>query len=395
MVYLLKNSFWLNLNTIISSAFSLVLSILFAQYVSKEIYGNYQFLISFASVIGTLTLTGMNAAVTQAVARGYDGILKRSVFIQLKYGVIPLVVGLAASLYYLLNENTSLSYSLIAIAILIPIGSAFNTWSAFLSGKKEFSATFSLGQISSVFYHSMMFACIIIFPQTTALVIVNYLSSTIINILIYLRVNNKYVSNNLEEESSIDYGKKLSLSSILPLISLHIDNILVFHLLGASDLAIYAFASNIPEKFISLIRPISTVAMPKMSVANHDDFRSQIGNKISRLLIFSLGFAIIYILLAPFVYKFLFPEYIESAPYSQVYVLAAAISATTSFVVSFMFASKSTKIYTYNIANPLFNISIMIAGAYFFSIWGLIVSRIIGNGFSLALSYGLERKATT
>jgi short subunit fatty acids transporter len=50
MVYLLKGGFWLNLNNVISSGLSFVLSILFAKYVSKEAYGSYQFLISFASI---------------------------------------------------------------------------------------------------------------------------------------------------------------------------------------------------------------------------------------------------------------------------------------------------------------------------------------------------------
>jgi O-antigen/teichoic acid export membrane protein len=276
----------------------------------------------------------------------------------------------------------------------MPLTSAFNTWAAFLSGKKDFYKTFTLSQASNLFYYSIMFVCIFIFPQTVTLVFANFLASAITNFLIYLRVSKKYVSNNLEDEGSIEYGKKLSVSSILPLISIHIDNILVFHLLGASNLAIYAFASNIPEKFISLIRPISTVALPKMSVKNPDNFRKELGSKISKLLLFSFLFSLIYILLAPFVYKILFPNYTDSILYSQVYVIAAAISTTTSLAVSFMFASRSNKIYTYNIINPIFNIAAMITGTYFFGIWGLIASRVMGNFFSLSLSYGLERKST-
>lgn len=394
MVYLAKNSLWLNLNTIISSAFALTLSIIFARYLNKEVYGNYQFLISLASIIGTLTLTGMNATVIQSVARGYDGILKKSVWVQIKYALVPFCIGMTASIYYFINNNTTLSYSLVAISILMPLTSAFNTWSAFLSGKKDFYKTFVFSQVSNLFYYLIMFTCIFIFPQTVTLVFANFIASALANFLIYLRVSKKYVSNNLEDTGSIEYGKKLSVSSILPLISIHIDNILVFHLLGASNLAVYAFASNIPEKFISLIRPISTVALPKMSVKNHEDFRKELGSKIFKFLLFSFMFSLIYIILAPFVYKILFPTYTDSILYSQVYVLAAAISTTTSLAVSFMFASRSKKIYTYNIINPIFNIAAMIIGAFLFGIWGVIASRIIGNFFSLGLSYELERKST-
>lgn len=391
MVYLVKNSFWLNLNTLISSMLSLAISVAFARYISKDVYGNYQFLISFASIIGTLTLTGMNAAVIQAVARGYEGVLKKSVIVQLKYSIIPFLAGITASIYYFINNNTTLSYSLIAVAVFMPLASALNTWSAFLSGKKDFKKTFIFGQIYNGFYYLLMFVCILKFPQTITLVFVNFSASLIINLFIYLRVSKKSVSNNNEDDDSISYGKKLSLSSILPLISLHIDNVIVFNLLGASNLAIYAFASNVPEKFMSLIRPISTIALPKMSTRNKEELRSELGKKILKLFIFSLAFSLIYIMLAPLTYKILFPTYTESVLYSQFYVIAAAISTTTSFAISFMFASRSNKIYTYNLINPVFNIAIMIIGAYIFGIWGLIASRIIGNGFSLALSYGLEK----
>ncbi len=318
MVYLAKNSFWLNLNTIISSAFALALSVVFARYLDKEIYGNYQFLISLASIVGTLTLTGMNASVIQSVARGYEGVLKKSVWVQIKYALIPFCLGVAISLYYFLNNNITISYSLIAISILMPLTSAFNTWAAFLSGKKDFYKTFTLSQASNLFYYSIMFVCIFIFPQTVTLVFANFLASAITNFLIYLRVSKKYVSNNLEDAGSIAYGKKLSVSSILPLISIHIDNILVFHLLGASNLAIYAFASNIPEKFISLIRPISTVALPKMSVKNPDNFRKELGSKIFKLLLFSFLFSLIYILLAPLYTKFYF-QIIQTPFYTHRY----------------------------------------------------------------------------
>ena len=88
MVYLAKNSFWMNSNTVITSGFSFILSIAFAHLVSKETYGVYQFLISISSIIGGLTLIGMNSAVTQAVARGFEGVLRESVKVQLKFGLL-------------------------------------------------------------------------------------------------------------------------------------------------------------------------------------------------------------------------------------------------------------------------------------------------------------------
>ena len=46
MVYLAKSGFWINLSYIAGSVFSLVSSIAFAYFVSKETYGIYKYIIS-------------------------------------------------------------------------------------------------------------------------------------------------------------------------------------------------------------------------------------------------------------------------------------------------------------------------------------------------------------
>ncbi len=391
MVYLLKGGFWLNLNNVISSGLSFVLSILFAKYVSKEAYGSYQFLISFASILGTLTLTGMNAAVTGAVARGFEGIYRESVRIQVKYSLLPIFAGVVAALYYFYRGNSELSVPLIAVAIFMPLANAFNTWSAYTNAKKDFYYYFYQSQKINLIYYIAMIGCIYLVPTSTALVFVNFLALSVGNWLVYRASLNKFRPNENRDPEAIRYGKNLSVSSVLPLIALHIDNILVFHLLGPTQLAIYAFASNIPEKFMSLVRPISTLAFPKIAVKETTEARNILGPKVLRFLILSIFMSAIFIIAAPYLYKIFFPKYIESVIYSQAYILAAAIAATTSFCVSYMFATRSSKIFYYNAINPVVNIGFIVLGAYLFGIWGVIGARVVGSTFSLLFSFLMEK----
>ena len=392
MVYLTKNTFWLNLNNILTSIFAFILSIIFARFVSKEIYGNYQFLISFASIIGTLTLTGMNAGVIQAVARGFEGVFKRSVKIQIKFAIIPFIVANLASAYYLLNSNIEISVSLIFISIFLPLSNALNTWTAFLSGKKEFKNIFLYSQFSNLIYYGSMIACVFFLPKTIFLIFINFATIAIANFFIHLYTIKKYSPNTESEEESLVYGKKLSLSSIMPLIALHVDNILIFHLLGAQSLAIYAFASNIPDKFMSLIRPISTIAMPRIAEQANGWEKSLFIQKVLRFSILALLMSLIYIFISPIVYKTLFPAYIESIKFSQVYIFATAFSAISSFCLASIFASRSKGIFAYNIWNPIVNILAITIGAYIFGIWGTILGKIIGSIFSSLYSFSLEQK---
>lgn len=379
MVYLTKNSFWINANTIIVSIFSFVLSIAFARFVSKDTYGIYQFVISLSGIIGAFTLTGMNTAVTQAVARGFEGVFQKSVRTQIKFAFIPLLIGLAISLYYALNLNSTLSTSLIIVAIFLPLSNALNTWGAFLNGKKEFGNYFKLNQITNFIYYGGMITSIILLPNVILLIALNFLLGIVSNLVIYKLVVKKYKPNQNQDNENIHFGKKLSLSNILPIIALSIDNIIIFHYLGATNLAIYAFASNIPERLGGLMRPISMIAFPKFSEQDPEILKENIYKKTLKFFILAIIAGIIYIFISPYFFKLLFPLYTDSVFYSQLYTIAVIISLTATLPLTSIYARKLSRIYILNIIYPLASIILLVLGGYFGGLIGVIYAKIASS----------------
>ncbi|MGH7174938.1 MAG: hypothetical protein ACREGR_01095, partial [Minisyncoccia bacterium] len=73
MVYLAGAGFWSNLNFVIVSVFALLLSIAFANFLPKDVFGLYQYLLSLSALLTAITLASMNFAVSQSVARGFEG----------------------------------------------------------------------------------------------------------------------------------------------------------------------------------------------------------------------------------------------------------------------------------------------------------------------------------
>lgn len=392
MVYLIQNSFWVNANTVITSFFSFLLSVSFAHYVSKDTYGTYQFLISISSIIGGLTLIGMNNAVTQAVARGFDGVLKESLKTQIKFGVISFIFGASISLYYLINDNGTLAFSILIISIFLPVTNALNTWTAFLSGKKDFKYLFIFSQIINITYYIGLITTIFIVPKVIPLIFIGFILNLISNYIAYNLVIKKYNPSEESEDSAISYGKKLSFSSILPMIALNIDNIIVFHFLGPIQLAIYAFASNIPERLGGLIKPISSVAFPKLSTKSASQISNALPEKIVRLFIFSMLFSLFYYFISPFLFKIFFPQYLDSIVYSQVYALAVAFSITASLPITSMYAIRSKYIYTLNAAYPIVSIGLVLILTYYFGIWGVVFAKVLSNVVLFCLSYLLMRR---
>ena len=72
MVYLFKNGSWLAKEQIISSICSFLLAIAFANLLPKETCSSYGYILSIAGLLAIPTLSGINTATTQAVARKYE-----------------------------------------------------------------------------------------------------------------------------------------------------------------------------------------------------------------------------------------------------------------------------------------------------------------------------------
>src|SRR5579872_3261570 len=91
MVYLFKSGFWLQTSSFSIALLSFLLYVVFGRVLPKDVYGNYQYLLSLASIASAFTMTGMNTAVMRAVARGFEGTFLASLRIQLLWGAVPLL----------------------------------------------------------------------------------------------------------------------------------------------------------------------------------------------------------------------------------------------------------------------------------------------------------------
>src|SRR3990172_6841992 len=81
MVYLTKGGFWLSLGHGVAMLAGFFISIAFANLFPKESFGTYKFILSMVAMLGAFSLTGIGVAITQAVARGNGGSLRRGFYL--------------------------------------------------------------------------------------------------------------------------------------------------------------------------------------------------------------------------------------------------------------------------------------------------------------------------
>lgn len=379
MVYLAKGGFWINISSLTITLFSLALYIAFARFLPKEVYGTYQYLISLSAIIGTCTLSGMNTAVARAVARGYEGAYRASVHMQFKWALIPFFGALIGSAYYALHGNTLLAVGLLFIGVATPFITTFNTYSAFLSGKKEFRRLFLYNFSLNVPYYGGLILAAFYFKSALVLLAVNLAVNAIVLALLHRQTLRVFKPNDERDTETLSYGKHLSAMGIFSAIIGQIDNVLVFHYLGAADLAIYALATAIPDRVANLSKFLPMTSMPKFAEKPHEEIRASIGPKLLKLTLAAIIGAVLYMFVAPFLFNLFFPHYTASIPFSAFYALGM-IGVAGTVALSALSSQKRTKaLYAFSIVTPILQLSLQLGGVLLYGLWGLVIGKTLST----------------
>ncbi|MFH1956141.1 MAG: oligosaccharide flippase family protein [Patescibacteria group bacterium] len=380
MIYFTKGGFWLTLETVSASVFGLLLTIGFANLLPKESFGTYKYMISLADIVAILSLSGMATAVTQSVARGFDGVLRKAFWMNLKWGTIMFIVSIVGAVYYFINDNNTLAIGFLFIGALTPLQKSAGLYDAFLKGKKDFRTKTIYGIIRS--FISISFLIITIFLTDNPLIILFvYLASHTLAALIFDFITLKRFKVKMKENYdplSINFGKHLSFVNIAGKLASQLDNILVFHYLGAIQLAIYTFALAPLRHIGKLNMVIKELAFPKISSKSIRETKSGILHK-TLILFLGMGIiAVLYIIAAPYIFKFLFPQYMGSVFFSQIIILSLLIPSTL-IGETFDAHLRKKEIYIIRTTVPIIKIILLLVLLPFYGIWGAIAATLIGN----------------
>jgi len=388
MTYLAKGGFWLSLSQGVAMLSGFLISIAFANLFSKESFGTYKFIISMAGVIGVFSLTEIGTSVTQAVARDFGGSLRQGFRINLKWSIGILLSGLVLSAYYYLNGNTLLSLSFLLAAILSPITGSASLYANYILGKKDFKRNSFYAIIRNAAPALALILTLVLTRSLPAIIIVYFFSGTIVTLFLYHRTLRAYAhENNKEDPGLSSYSKHLSAMEVIGNVSGYLDKILIFHYLGAAPLAIYAFAIAPVEQLQGGKKILSTLILPKLSGRSYEELQKSAPRKALFLTFYALLLAVVWILLAPYFYRFLYPQYLDSVFYSQIYALTLLAISGTIFDYMLVAHKKKKELYLHRTIIPIVKIAFFVILLPLFGLMGLIVTHVIMRSFSSLLLY--------
>ncbi len=376
MVYFAKGSFWVTFGQTLSSVLSLLLAIAFANLLPKETYGMYRYVLSLASILNIFTLTGMNNAVSRSVASGNEGSLKESVRYQFKWNLLMLLSFFTLSFYYFLNENFVLALSFIVLGVFVPPTLALNTYGAYLEGKKEFKVASITSIVSTFVYVIGVFVSILLSGEVVWLIVAYSLTTFISTLFFYFLILKKYKPNTKIDTDTLEYGRKLTFIGFIGPVASQIDKIIITHFWGATQLAIYSLAMAVPERVTGLIKNWVGIGFPKFSTKSTEEINAVFYRRIFQGI--SIGFvvAIFYILVAPYLFKYLLPQYIDSIFFSQLLAISFVFAMPNRYISLLLVSQK--------LSRPIFINSIIqniikILFYAIFGLWGGILGLVVAN----------------
>ncbi|MEK9209487.1 MAG: oligosaccharide flippase family protein [Patescibacteria group bacterium] len=386
MVYLAKGSTWLNLGTLLDNGLIFLLAVAFANFLPKEVYGTYKYILSVVSILIIANLSGIKGAAIRAVSRGYEKIITDGLKARIKWGFLSSLAALGIGLYYLSKDNSLLAGAFLISAAFLPFFQSADIYTSYLTGKKMFRQLAQCNVLTTVIYALLMSAFILLTDNLFLIILAYFGSYVFTNNFLFVSLAKKFRFNKKEDPEAMSYGKHLSLMNIINAVASYLDRIILFHFVGPAEMAVYYFATAVPDRFRGFFKFIEDLALPKWSVARPEEIKISIKRKLLQLLAVVIALITAYYFAAPWAYKIFFSQYIDSVFYSQIYMLSFLNIVPTFVTTALQAEAKVKELYIFNIINPLIQIGLIIILAVMWGVLGVVLARVISRLLSSVIA---------
>lgn len=257
--------FWSNVNVVIVSGGSLILSVLFARLGDKELYGQYLLILSIVGLLSIISIPGVNPVILKETAKKNYGLFTRATKFSLLWSLIGIPILLLIGILFILSGDKVIGVSLITISPLFPFIQCLKTWKSFLKGNSNFSTLALYNTILFLFTIISIIAALIYKKNIILIVILYFCTQIIIQAFFY----NKIAKRTKREKTELKHSwKRQSYSlTILEISSIafgKIDLLVIGLIVSSSSLAIYGIVMKFTDVFLKLTKSSTEAILPKI-----------------------------------------------------------------------------------------------------------------------------------
>jgi polysaccharide transporter, PST family len=330
MVYLFHGNFWLNINRALGILNGLVLSIAFANLLTKEAYGMYVFALAFIGVFSSPQTTALGAGVLKGVTKEDNSIVDEGLRIIFPWSLAGSAALVVSAIYYAVMHNYSLSIIFFIAGIVLPISVSNGIAKSFFTLKGEFGILARFNAVRTPLITAILIGTAWITHSSFIVIICHIVGNVILGALLYRIMRKKYDFTIPAAPRRENFAKKYAfhcgILSIFGYLSEKIDGLVLWKFLGAEPLAIYAYASIPVRELRSFIENQGTLAIPKYAKKEFADVYTSVKYRMGQMYFIAVPLIILYVLSAPYIFELLFPQYVQAVPFSQLIALSILVA---------------------------------------------------------------------
>jgi O-antigen/teichoic acid export membrane protein len=265
--YFVENGFWVVLSQFVQLSASFAASVVFARYLTKETFGEYQLFVSICGMLTLFSFPGLGISILRSVAKGADYSYIQGVKFSFKTTLltIPIFVGLAA--WYYFHGKQQLGIAFICAGLLFSFIHAHDKWNSYWNAKEKFEKVSKQEIIQSLILNVLLIFSAIFFSNYLVAITGVYLFVyTGFNTFWHYRIKVGITEKRIDEDC-IPYGKYMTRMAIFTGVILYFDKIII----GFFDLkmlAVFGIALKLFDIIKQVLKSIYSVSSPKFVKKN-------------------------------------------------------------------------------------------------------------------------------
>jgi len=366
------NIFWSNLNQMVITIMALLISIVFANFAAKELYGQYIFVLSWFGLFLIVSIPGAQTVVLRTSAQGHDGIYRKATVFRFlcSLGGIPLLM-ITGIIFYLFKSEI-VGVSLISFSLFFPFMTSLQNWTLFLKGRSQFKrlAIYNLIKLSM---NLIAVVLSIIFAGKLIIILGAYfMVNSSFNIYYYLKLlklrRNDKLDANWKKQS---YA--LTVMTLSTVVFGKVDIALIGTLLTWDQIAVYNIVMKFVNIFFSIIKSTVEAILPNLYQSKKITIRY-----------FYKFFAVLFLIpiilypIAKYPILFMYRQYPEVIGYAQVYLAVIPFYFLNMIATHLMVKYKLNK--EINISRIVSIVTVIVLYAVLiplYGVWGGVISSML------------------
>jgi len=368
----------LTLSQIFTVSIGLINSIIWARYIPKETYGQYQLIISFISISNAFTLTGLNQSISISAAKNLDGNFLDIIKLKIISSFPAACVLIGISFYYS-SKNSEIANAILFMALLFPLFQLEGIRQPWFNGKSWFRLLILSNIIFSTFTLITLICPILLNKITLFYLLLCRKGGAVLISLVFLALIIFWRKNYSKDVNIVKFGIHMSVATLFTFL-VNTDKFFIHEYLSAADVAVYSIALIFPGQLKSLFLIFNQLFLPKIRAAS--DLKEAwlyIKPKLLPLnaLFILLGISGFYLL--PILIPLLFSEkYIPSIEYTKWLWLNYCLTNAAAFLSSILVAQQEINyVYFYNVSSPLTTFIFYFFLISKYGVSGVIISKIL------------------